>query len=179
MSVEKSEVILSTLQTFGRKVEEVENQRKSAISECIGAIVSLKQLLALIEAHKKQAYSEESIRKQDLALPDIDFIQRGINEVSSLVVKTIQEKQEALIVYRGQIQAIENVMGMLDKEFTQEKAKAERITALTEAMMEPSPNEAGIPANNAPPQNEVPQRKKCPEKKMGNKAQGKHKQASK
>ena len=63
MSVEKSEIILSTLQNFGRKVEEVEVNRKSAISECLGALVAMKQLLALIEAHKVQAYSEESIQK--------------------------------------------------------------------------------------------------------------------
>ena len=180
MSIEKSEVILSTLQNFGRKVEEVEVNRKSAISECLGALVAMKQLLSLIEDHKTQSYSEENVLKQGLSLSDISLIQRGITEVCTIITKLAQEKQEVLTVYRGQVQALENIMAMLDKEFTQEKAKAQRITALTEAMMEePSPSEGVIPLNNnqAALQNEAPQPKKCPEKKMGNKGLNKSKNA--
>lgn len=137
MSLEKSEIKMATLQSFGHKMEEVEGQRKTAMSECSGSIHALRQLYNLCETHKKQAFSEENLEKQKLTLDQASLIIKGIDIVQTFISRTVKEQEDKFVFYKGQAHALENVITMLDKEFSHEKSKAERILAYHQAQDEP------------------------------------------
>jgi len=123
VSIEKSEIIKSTYQRFGQKIEDIETNRKSAMSECLGAVDILKKMHVLCEAHKKQAYAEEQIKEKGLTLTAVEYIKQGINEIQEILLNTIHEREDASVLYRGQMQALGNVIQMLGKEFESEEQK--------------------------------------------------------